>query len=132
VKVVLVVGCLDPLHFGHLCHFRLAKKLGDSLVVAVTRDEFVNKGPGRPVFSIEQRIEMVAALSIVDGVLEADGSLDALQIIKPSVFALGREYEGRVDPADAAYCAEHGIEIAFTDGPVFSSTKLLNDLARRG
>ena len=71
-------------------------------------------------------------MSIVDGVMEADGSLDALQIIKPSVFALGREYEGRVDPADADYCAEHGIEIAFTDGPVFSSTKLLNDLARRG
>ena len=121
------------MHYGHLCHFRLSKKLGDMLVVAVTRDAFVNKGPGRPVFSVEQRTEMVAAFSdVVNIVIEVDGSLDALQRVKPSVFVLGREYEGLVDPADAAFCAEHGIEIAFTDGPVFSSTKLLNDLARRG
>ena len=43
-------GVFDLLHFGHLEHFKEAKK-GDILIVSITPDRFVNKGPGRPAFN---------------------------------------------------------------------------------
>ena len=50
-KVVLCHGVFDLLHLGHIRHFEEAKKLGDYLIVSVTPNKFVEKGPGRPVFS---------------------------------------------------------------------------------
>ena len=44
-KIVLCHGVFDLLHIGHINHFKEAKKLGDILVVTVTQDKFVNKGP---------------------------------------------------------------------------------------
>jgi len=128
-RTVLVNGCFDPFHYGHLEHFTRARRHGDILIVGVTRDIHVNKGPGRPIFNVFARAAVVRALAIVDEVLHCDDSLDALKSVKPAVFALGKEYRGKVRREDAAYCEAHGIEIVFTDGPVFSSTKLLKALA---
>ena len=47
--VVQAHGTFDLLHLGHVRHLEAARKLGDVLVVTVTADHFVNKGPGRPV-----------------------------------------------------------------------------------
>ena len=44
-KIVLCHGVFDVLHAGHLAYFQSAKKFGDLLVVTVTGDQFVNKGP---------------------------------------------------------------------------------------
>ena len=44
-KIVLCHGVFDLLHVGHINYFQSAKKLGDILVVSVTEDKFVNKGP---------------------------------------------------------------------------------------
>ncbi len=46
--------------------FKEAKSMGDILVVTVTPDRFVNKGPTRPVFAEELRVEAIAALDVVD------------------------------------------------------------------
>ena len=51
-KIVLCHGVFDLLHIGHINYFRSSKKYGNILVVSVTSDKFVNKGPGRPAFSI--------------------------------------------------------------------------------
>ena len=64
--VVLAHGTFDLLHIGHVRHLRDAKKHGTALVVTITADAFVNKGPGRPVFSEHMRAEMLAALEFVD------------------------------------------------------------------
>jgi cytidyltransferase-like protein len=48
--IVQCHGVFDLLHPGHVRHLKSAKKLGDVLVVSITADEFVNKGPGRPAF----------------------------------------------------------------------------------
>ena len=46
-RVVLCHGVFDLLHIGHIRYFNQAKKHGDILVVTVTPDRFVNKGPGQ-------------------------------------------------------------------------------------
>ena len=58
-KIVLCHGVFDLLHFGHLEHFKEAKQKGDILIVSITPDRFVNKGPGRPAFN-----ENLRALSL--------------------------------------------------------------------
>ena len=59
-------GVFDLIHPGHIRHFEAAKREGDVLVVTITQDGFVNKGPGRPVFNQRLRAESVAALQWVD------------------------------------------------------------------
>ena len=65
-KVVLCHGVFDLLHIGHIKHFKEAKKLGDILVVTVTQDKYVNKGPNRPIFLLNTRMESIAALKDID------------------------------------------------------------------
>lgn len=128
-KTVLCHGCFDPLHPGHVLHFEAARKLGSRLVVAVTRDKYVGKGAGRPVFPQKLRAHMVKALRCVDKVILARDSIDALRRAKADVFVKGAEYRGAILPADAAYCRRNGIRIAFTDTKRFSSTALLHHYA---
>ena len=71
-KIVLCHGVFDLLHVGHVTYFEQAKKLGDILVVSVTDDKYVNKGPLRPVFNINQRTSLIKKLSIVDFVVKSD------------------------------------------------------------
>ena len=58
-KVVLCHGVFDLLHIGHINHFKDAKNLGDVLVVTITQDKFVNKGPNRPIFSLNTRSPVI-------------------------------------------------------------------------
>ena len=62
-RVVLCHGVFDLLHPGHIRHLEAARRHGDLLVVTITPDRFVNKGPGRPVFNQRLRAESVAALA---------------------------------------------------------------------
>src|SRR5262245_49633185 len=64
--VVQCHGVFDLLHIGHIKHLHHAKSIGDILVVTITADIFVNKGPGKPYFSEYLRAEALAALSCVD------------------------------------------------------------------
>lgn len=68
---VLVGGCFDLLHYGHVRFLEEAKKLGDRLVVALESDENVRrmKGEGRPIHTQKQRKTMLEALSCVDEVM---------------------------------------------------------------
>ena len=68
--VVLCHGVFDLLHVGHIKHFQSAKKEGDILIVTLTPDKYVNKGPNRPAFTTQLRLEAIAALESVDFVAE--------------------------------------------------------------
>jgi rfaE bifunctional protein nucleotidyltransferase chain/domain len=71
MKKVLVGGCFDLLHFGHIKFLKEAKKAGDYLVVALESDESVRrmKGEARPIHTQEQRKAMLESLHVVDEVI---------------------------------------------------------------
>ena len=65
-SVVHCHGVFDLLHLGHILYFQEAKTFGDLLIVTLTKDEYVNKGPNRPAFRIDQRFAAIAGLESVD------------------------------------------------------------------
>ena len=80
-RIILCHGVFDVLHLGHIKHLIKAKSLGDVLVVSFTKDKFVDKGPNRPYFNLNQRMEAVAALTCVDFVTynNLDSAVDVLK-----------------------------------------------------
>lgn len=132
--VVLCHGCFDLLHVGHIKHFQTARGLGDVLVVSITADEFVNKGPGRPAFPSELRADMLAALSVVDYVVvvEDPSAEPIIKALKPSIYVKGNEYAEASKDITGKITGERelvqsfGGRIHFTDEPTFSSSNLLN------
>lgn len=133
MRIVLAHGCFDLVHLGHIRHLKEAKKLGDQLVVSVTADRFVNKGPGRPRFTEDERAEWLMEFPFVDRVL-VNYSADAVELIhhlKPAVYVKGADYCGSNDPAlarEAAAIAEVGGDMVFTSTQKWSSTELLKDM----
>ena len=94
-KIVHCHGVFDLLHPGHIRHLKEAKKLGNKLVVSVTADRFVNKGPGRPAFSEKLRMEMLSSLNCVDYVIlnEKEDAISLIEKIKPNIYVKGKEYK---------------------------------------
>ncbi len=134
-RIALCHGVFDLVHLGHLRHLDQARKEADFLVVSVTADAFVNKGPGRPVFPAEARAEMLAALSAVDAVVinHAPTAIPVIEALKPSIYVKGMEYaEAEKDVTgmiveERRAVEENGGRIHFTDdGVVFSSSSLMN------
>lgn len=95
--VVQSHGVFDLIHPGIINHLELAKKQGDILVVTVIRDKDVRRGPGRPIFTDELRLENVASLEQVDYVCAVDDDLpfECVKILKPDVLAKGQAYKER-------------------------------------
>jgi D-beta-D-heptose 7-phosphate kinase/D-beta-D-heptose 1-phosphate adenosyltransferase len=95
-RIVFTNGCFDILHRGHVSYLNRAKGLGDVLVVAVNSDESVRrlKGPDRPVNSLADRLEVLAALSCVDNVVAFDEPTPErlIRIVRPEVFVKGGDY----------------------------------------
>jgi cytidyltransferase-like protein len=123
------------LHIGHIRHFEQAKKLGDILVVTLTPDEHVNKGPNRPAFKQELRAEAIAALDCVDYVAINQWPLAAetIKMLSPDYYVKGQDYKDSDQDRTGGILLEEaavksvGGQIAFTDDIVFSSTNLLNE-----
>lgn len=100
-RTVLVNGCFDILHPGHLHLFKQARRFGDVLIVAINSDEHVRelKGDSRPIFDIDTRIELVASVKGVDAVtsFRNNHSLEALvKILRPDVLAVGDDHQDSV------------------------------------
>lgn len=133
-KVVLAHGAFDLLHMGHVRHLEQAHELGDVLIVTLTGDAFVNKGPGRPVFTEMLRGEMVAALGYVERVaVNNSGSAEnIIKMIKPDIYVKGSDYADQSSDItgkirDERQAVEsYGGKIHFTYDITFSSSSLLN------
>jgi len=96
-RMVITNGCFDLLHPGHVSYLNQAAELGDILVVAVNSDDSVRrlKGASRPVNSLDDRLQMLAALQSVDYVLsfEEDTPAELYRQIQPDVLVKGGDYQ---------------------------------------
>ena len=134
-RVVLCHGTFDLMHTGHIRYLQRARQEGDVLMVTVTADAYVNKGPGRPVFSEHLRAENLAALACVDFVAinHATTAVEAIHQIKPHIYAKGSEYRSHSDDVTGNITREqdaveaNGGRVFYTDEITFSSSTLLNE-----
>ena len=132
-RVVLCHGIFDLLHPGYIIHLEEARALGDVLVVSLTADKFVNKGPGRPLCKEHLRARTLAALSCVDYVVLTSfpSAAGALEAIRPDIYCLGKDYETKTHKDellqnDLATAGKVGAGVRYVGSVIFSATKLLN------
>jgi len=112
-KKVLVTGCFDWFHTGHVRFFEEVSELGD-LYVVVGHDANIRalKGPGHPMFDERQRLYMVQSIRYVRQAMISTGNgwLDAepeIQRIRPDIYAVNEDGD---QPVKRQYCEENGIE----------------------
>lgn len=128
---VLANGCFDLLHVGHIRHLAAARAMGDRLVVALTVDAAVNKGPGRPINQWEERAEVLRALRFVDEVVPSASAFQAILAVRPRVFVKGIDYaDSSALDDDRAACRAVGAELRTTETPKTSSTELMRRIAK--
>lgn len=133
--VVMCHGVYDLLHYGHIEHLREAKSYGDILVVSVTSEPYVNKGPDRPYFDDRQRTEFLASLEFVDYVVLSNEptALTNIKAVRPNIYVKGQEFQSGTDGVTGHVAGEiEAVErlggvVRYTQGEVYSSSKLLNN-----
>lgn len=125
--VVMVNGCFDLLHVGHVDHLEEARSFGDELVVALTADWLVSveKGRQRPVVEWRDRARVLSALRCVDRVVRCDGLLEVLRAMRPAVLVKGVDWRGRMPQEIARCCAELGVRLRFTSSEKRSTTEVI-------
>ena len=130
-RIVFTNGGFEILHVGHVRSLLDARSRGDLLIVAVNSDRSVraNKGPGRPVTSASERMEVLAALRCVDIVTVFDEpTVDGLLLLlKPDIHAKGSDYTEQTVP-ERETVLSYGGRIAIVGDPKDHSTI---DLLRR-
>lgn len=133
-KIVLCHGVFDLVHFGHLEHFKSARGFGDYLIVSITRDKFIQKGPGRPVFNEHQRINYLNNIKLIDEVIisNTESAVDTINLIKPDFFVKGPDYKDSYKDKTKKIILEkkavekHGGKIKFTKDISYSSSNIIN------
>ena len=135
-KLVLCHGVFDLLHIGHIKHFEDAKKQGDILIVSITPDKYVNKGPNKPYFNEKLRLDAIAALKCVDYVIlnKSSTSVEIIKKVKPNIYCKGKDYKNKKDDLTGniqkeinAVKANKG-KIYFTHNITFSSSSIINSV----
>ena len=135
--VVHCHGVFDLLHIGHIKHFQEARTFGNVLVVTITPDEHVHKGPNRPAFTTALRLEALAALESIDyvAVNKWPIAVETIKMLKPTIYCKGPDYKnhgddvtGKIDDEEKAVESVGG-QIRYTDDIVFSSSSLVNEFS---
>ena len=87
-------GVFDILHSGHIDHFNEAKKLVDILVVSITVDKHVNKGPRQPLNDHHNRALILNSLKMIDYVILSNkpSSIEIITKLKPNIYFKGKDY----------------------------------------
>ena len=96
-KVIFTNGCFDILHSGHIHIFKEAKKWGDVLIVGVNDDSSVKKikGPFRPIFSLEDRMEILEAIEEIDYLVSfsEETPQKIIALLLPDVLVKGGDWK---------------------------------------
>ena len=127
-------GVFDLLHIGHIRYFNQAQSFGDILVVTLSPDLYVDKGPHRPAFPENLRAEAIASLGTVDYVAinKWPTAVETLKLLQPHYYVKGAEFKsassdrtGKIGE-ELEVIEEIGAKFAYTDDIVFSSSNLIN------
>jgi len=130
-KTVLVGGCFDILHYGHIYFLKEARKLGDYLIVILESDARIKKlkGQKRPIHNQKQRKEILESLKFVDEVLISKDIMtdqdyeNLVKKINPQIIAITK---GNKTKTHAELVSAKVVEIKKIEG--FSTTKILSIL----
>lgn len=133
MKIALCHGCFDPLHVGHVAHFRAASKMADKLVVSLTPDVYIKKGNNRPFIKQEHRLYMLSEIRMVDAcaINLWPTAVETIMRIKPDFFVKGSDYKDKrtCNPniiAEENCIKEIGGKLVYTDEEItYSSTELI-------
>jgi D-beta-D-heptose 7-phosphate kinase/D-beta-D-heptose 1-phosphate adenosyltransferase len=134
--VVATGGCFDILHAGHVRLLENARRLGDCLIVLLNSDRSVArlKGPGRPVMTQDDRVQVLRSLGAVDDVLvfDEDTPVDALRRLRPDIWVKGGDYALGELPEVPTVAAWGGrvVLVPYLDGR--STTRILATAAGEG
>jgi rfaE bifunctional protein nucleotidyltransferase chain/domain len=134
--VVFTNGCFDLLHVGHVRLLQEARSLGDVLIVGLNGDDSIRrlKGPGRPILSLPERSETLAALACVDYVTSFDEDTPERMIaaLRPDIPCKGGDYAGRSHLAEQRAAASYGARIRILGlTPGRSSTSIVDEVLAR-
>jgi glycerol-3-phosphate cytidylyltransferase/D-beta-D-heptose 7-phosphate kinase/D-beta-D-heptose 1-phosphate adenosyltransferase len=126
LRIAVVSGYFNPLHVGHLRMMRAARALGDRLVVIVNNDDQQVAKVGKVIQSLDDRMEIVAALAVVDEVVAAidedssvNATLERLHALHDGDVLLFANGGDRSDPStvtELATCTRLGIEVVLGVG----------------
>ncbi len=136
-KIIHCHGCFDLLHIGHIRYLHQAGEKGDILIVTVTPDKYVDKGPHRPAFNEALRAEAIASLDCVNfvGINKWPTAEKTIRLLKPDFYVKGSDFKNSASDITGKLAAEErvareiGCELIFTKDIVFSSTNLINRFA---
>lgn len=131
-RIILVNGCFDLLHVGHIRYLSAAKQLGGKLIVALNSDSSTRslKGEGRPLVPEGERAEVLAALADVDAVhvfFEPDVR-SLIELIRPDIQAKGTDYTEASVPERDAILACGGRVAIVGDPKEHSASELLRSI----
>jgi rfaE bifunctional protein nucleotidyltransferase chain/domain len=134
--VVATGGCFDLLHAGHARTLAAARAMGDCLIVCLNSDQSVRrlKGPHRPIVSMEDRAELLLALSCVDAVVvfDEDTPEECLGLIRPDIWVKGGDYEPDELPEARLLAMWGGQCVTVPFHPARSTSGLAEALAKVG
>lgn len=119
MKTVLVTGCFDLFHYGHLKFFEAAAACGDRLVVGVAEDDTVRrvKGENRPIYPLEHRIALLEACRHVDAVevFSLESQLDLVAEVAPDICVEGADGNARLREILQELGLDTPVQTVYTD-----------------
>jgi rfaE bifunctional protein nucleotidyltransferase chain/domain len=134
-SIVLTNGVFDLVHVGHVRSLEDARSRGDFLVVALNSDRSAeaNKGKGRPLVPLDERMELISAFWFVDYVTSFDGETadGLLEVLQPDFYAKGTDYTLKTLP-EKDTLKKLGIKAIFVgDKKDHSTQKLIQKIRRK-
>lgn len=132
--IVLVTGCWDLLHFGHVRLLQNAKRLAGPngiLIVGVNSDEsmFSYKG-AYPVISCDHRMEVIRELRCADVVFENDNhdKSKLFQLIKPQYYVTGDDWDTKDIEGHKELEKHGGMLVQFPYTKTISTTEIIKKI----
>lgn len=137
--IVLVGGCFDILHAGHIAFLKAAKNSGDKLFILLESDDAIRqkKGNSRPIHTQEDRASILSSLNSVDYIillphLKSDAEYDELIFaLKPDIIAITKGDSGKIHKLRQANLIDAKVIEVIGKIEEVSTTKLKNELDKK-